>query len=124
MNPLVLAWNDEGATRPYAPREASGNRRPREMATQTQNPAYRVASQKESPRVVRRAGLFWHFCSTSGTGRTRLSMRVIFNVKPLYYSIPPNHITRPASYRSRGDGGGTLRFEQAFRQKPEGQDAA
>jgi len=41
---FVLAWNDEEATRPYAPLEAPGNRRPREMATQTQNPAYRVTS--------------------------------------------------------------------------------
>ena len=45
LSAFVLAWNGESATRLRTPLEARSNACPREMATQTQNPAYRVASQ-------------------------------------------------------------------------------
>jgi len=54
----ALAWNGGRATRPRAPLEASGNRRPREMATQKQNPAYRVASPTKNARASHDARAF------------------------------------------------------------------
>jgi hypothetical protein len=50
--------------RPVAPLEAPGNRRPREMAIQTQNPAYRMASTMITKTATLTAlamlGVLWH----------------------------------------------------------------
>ncbi len=59
MSVFVLAWNGEDATRPTAPQEARRKPCPREMATQTQNPAYRVASQTEKARASYDARAFF-----------------------------------------------------------------
>ncbi len=47
LSAFVLAWNGESVTRLRTPLEARSNTCPREMATQTQNPAYRVTSQAQ-----------------------------------------------------------------------------
>ncbi len=41
---FVFAWIWRGVTRLRTPLEAVSNGRPREMVTQTQNPAYRMTS--------------------------------------------------------------------------------